>query len=902
MLVLAAYSRIVPRRSTLASTGSAVHNTILVVDIERFGSHRADHHRVAARRGLYRALRASFRKSGIPWVSCHREDRGDGVLVLAPPDVAKELFTEALPHWLAAALREHNSVHSAQAEIRLRVALHAGEVRHDRQGVAGACVNLAFRLLEADQLKSALSASPGVLALIASSWFFDEVVRNSPASDPLAYRRVEVAVKETTAEGWVLVPDQARDWRPDPAPPADRPPAVRPADRPDPAPPADRPPAVQGPRQLPASTSLFAGRTAELSLLTTLMKSSSATVVSAVSGMAGIGKTALALRWAQRAASAYPDGQLYLNLRGFDRHAPMEPGQALDEILRALDIHPEALPVSTEAKSALYRSLLAQRRMLVVLDNAKDAEQVRPLLPGPSPCAVIITSRSSLDSLTVREGVQRLSLSMLTADDALDLLTGHLGEARVDAERGAAVELTELCGYLPLALVIVAARAAHQPRLPLGRLVSELRTERTRLDALDGGDADLDLRAVLSWSYQQLAGPAARAFRLLGLACGQDITLAAAGALFGTEPPAAGRLVETLLRAHLLQETSPGRFGPHDLLRVYAAERAWLEDPETDRQDALNRLSGYYLSAADAADRVISPHRYRIPLDTGQVPPDFDGYSEALAWLTAEQQNLVAMCETAGSCSWRLAYTLRGFFFLSKRWDSWIRSHQAALATAQNDGDRYAQAVTLNNLGLALLERGHTGPAEAHYRQALDLFREVNDPHGEHNALANIAAVLYYRGGYPDALRENQRALAFYEESGNTRNTGITLRSIALVEVELGRFAQAIDHATRALTIFTELGLHLDAAMALNCLGEAHYRLGDSVQASGFHRQAITMSRLCGSSYEEARAHHRLGQIALDRGRRRQARYHLMAALGSYAGLHAPAAAEVRSHLERLGA
>ena len=704
-------------------------------------------------------------------------------------------------------------------------------------------------------------------------------MRNSPASDPAAYRRVEVAVKETATEGWVFLPDYAGN-RPS-----------RPGRWP-----------TGGGRPGAAATACGLRLVRRPGRRTQPARHAHEELIGYRGHRhGGHRKTALALHWAQQAASAYPDGQLYVNLRGFDRLAPMDPGQALHEILRTLNVSPEVLPVSTEAKSALYRSLLAQRRMLVVLDNAKDATQVRPLLPGPSPCAVLITSRSSLDSLTAREGVRRLSLGLLNADEALEVLARHAGEARVDAERDAATELTELCAYLPLALAIVAARAANQPHLPLGRLISELRGERTRLDALDGGDTDLDLRAVLSWSYRQLPDLAARAFRLLGLVPGQDIDLAAAAALIGTEPAAAQRLAETLLRSHLLEETSPYRFGMHDLLRAYAAERARLEDCDGDRHNALNRLSGYYLSAADAADRVISPYRYRIPLNVSHPPPDFGGYGEALTWLTTEQQNLVAMCETTTSpSSWQLAYALRGFFFLSKQWDSWIQTHESALAAVRRDGDRYAQAMTLNNLGLAFLERGNLDRAEAHYRQALELFCELHDPHGEHNAIANIAAVLYYRGKYPDSLQENQRALAFYERSGNRRNAGITLRSVALVEVELGCFVQAIEHAARALAIFTELGLQLDAAMALNCEGEAYYRLGDLLQASRLHRRAITMSRLCGSAYEEARAHHRLGQIAMDRGGRHQAHYHLMAALGPYTRLHAPAAAEVRSRLENL--
>ena len=303
----------------------AVHRTIIAVDVEGFGNrHRTNPHRVAVREGLYRAVREAFRAATIPWAECHHEDRGDGILILAPPEVAKSVFVESLPYRLAERLREHNSAHHEQEQIRLRIALHAGELHHDGHGVAGASINLTFRLLDAAPLKSALAGSPGVLAVVTSDWFFDEVVRHSPAADPDAYRPVRVTVKETDVLGWVHLPDH-------PYPPRDT--TLR-------TPPRDLTAPV--PHQLPADTSHFVGRAEELHQLSELLDSATedggTVVISAVSGTAGMGKTALALRWAHRVRGEFPDGQLYVNLRGYDPDQPLSPGHALAGFLRALGV------------------------------------------------------------------------------------------------------------------------------------------------------------------------------------------------------------------------------------------------------------------------------------------------------------------------------------------------------------------------------------------------------------------------------------------------------------------------------------------------------------------------------------------------------------------------------------
>ncbi len=823
------------------------------------------------REGLYRILGKAFSLSGIPWVGCHIEDRGDGAFILAPPDVPKALFVESLPGHMVSALREHNIVHSTPARIRLRMALHAGEMHLDNYGATGASINLAFRLLDARELKSALARTPGVLALIVSSWFFDEVVRNNPASSPSSYRKVQLSVKETDTTAWIALPDGRET------------------------------PTV--PRQLPAA-SRFVGRGAQLDRLTALLDTGTGKPLCVISGTAGAGKTALAVCWAYQVADRFPDGQLYADLNGFGPHPPAEPGQVLYDFLHALGVDPSAIPLTAAAQSALYRSLLAQRRMLVLLDNAASPEQVRPLLPGDGQSAIIVTSRDRLVGLAAWADVEHMALDVLDTAEALEILARRIGRGRVDGERQAAAALTELCAGLPLALTITAARIAARPQLSLHQLVEQLTDERTRMDALALAATSLDLRSVFSYSYQQLHDQPARLFRLLGLLPGQDIDIRAAAALAGTDLAATERSIDELLATHLLDEGPRGRFRMHDLLRVYARE---LAEEEADPRGPLIRLFDYYLSAADQADRFITPHRHRVPLEISRMDdtdPVVHGYAEAVDWLTAEKGNLVALCRLAErgfeSRCWQLAYTLRGFCYLSKRWDAWIQTHEYALAACLRSGDRRAEAMTRNNLGRALLESGRQDEAAAHYAEARRLFEEIGDQHGLSNSLANQATIAHRQGDLDEALRLNDRALQYYREVGARRNTAITLRSISRIEAELGRLADAVRHAQEALDIFVGLDLYLETAKGFTNLGRIHQRRSDISLAENAYQQALDFSYRCGSRYEEARALHCLGGIAAARGARDEAHSQWRRAYDLYRSLGAAKADQVAADLSTL--
>src|SRR6266540_1819890 len=459
--------------------------------------------------------------------------------------------------------------------------------------VTGGAVNSAFRMLEAQALKNALNGSAGVLALAASPWFFEEVIRHTPASAPESYRQTRISVKETRDTAWICLPDDPYPRATAAALPA--PSAERPA-----------PPMAAVPRQLPVVTWGFAGRVAELAELTSALEEAAedggTVVISAIEGTAGIGKTTLAVYWAHQVADRFPDGQLYVNLRGFDpAGSPMAPAEAVRGFLDALGVPPERIPVSLHAQTALYRSLLAGRRVLVVLDNALDAAQVRPLLPGSAACMAVVTSRNRLTSLVAAEGARLLTVDLLTPAEARQLLAGRLGAGRVAADSLAIEEIITSCARLPLALSIVAARASAHLSFPMAALARELDEARGGLEAFDGGEQAAQVRAVFSWSYPQLSLEAAGLFRRLGLQLGHDVTVPAAASLAGVTVASVRSAMAELARSHLVNEHTPGRYTFHDLLRAYAAELAHTHDPEPERRKTLHRVLDHYVHTAYAA-------------------------------------------------------------------------------------------------------------------------------------------------------------------------------------------------------------------------------------------------------------------------------------------------------------
>ena len=878
---------------------SAVHRTILVVDVEGFGNQRrTDPHRLMVRDGLYGALKRAFAKVNIRWDDCHREDRGDGVLVLAPPEVPKAVFVEALPHELVKALAEHNGTHCEQEQIRLRMALHAGEVSYDEHGVTATAVNLAFRLLDARQLKAALAESSGVLALIASSWFFDEVIRHAPASDPAAYRCVQVAVKETTTVGWIALPDH-------PYPPS--PQAMD-------APPAGH--AMLVPRQLPARTSTFVGRVSELESLTSILDNgaggqevSGTVIISAINGTAGIGKTALALRWAHEVAHRFPDGQLYVNLFGFDPAvSPVPPAEAMRGFLVALGVEPRRIPLDLDAQAALYRSLVAGRRLLILLDNARDPSQVRPLLPASDTCLVVVTSRNQLTSLVTHEGAHPLTLDLLSVADARDLLARHLGPARTSREPEAVSELIDLCARLPLALSVAAARAAAHPAFRLAELANELRDGESRLDVLDGGDLATNVQAVFSWSYRNLGEPAALMFRMLGVHPGPDISAPTAASLAGMPLIQARKALAELTRIHLLAERSPGRFAFHDLLRTYAVQQAAAVDTETERRAATRRMLDHYLHTAHTAVRLLYPSRETIALltpDPHEAAEHLADYGQALAWCDAEHDVIPAIVVQAAASrfdahAWQIAWSMATYHNRQGYLHDWIHTLHTALAAARRIADRERQARISHELGHAYSGLRIYDEASAHLRHSLELNREAGDRIGQAHNLVDLSRIYGYQGHPDDALSHARQGLDLYRASGDRAGEAYARGVAGRCQVQLGEYQQALACFLETITMHREVGDPHGEADALNNLGDTCYHLGNHAQAIGYHQQALDLDRQVGDRYNEADTLTHLGETYLAAGESDAARDAYRQALVILEDLRRPEAQQVRARLHSL--
>ena len=500
------------------------------------------------------------------------------------------------------------------------------------------------------------------------------------------------------------------------------------------------------PRQLPAAAAHFAGRAAELKILDGLLEppgsqngTAGAVVIVAIGGIAGVGKTTLAVHWAHQVAGRFPDGQLYANLRGFDpAGTPAIPGEVIRGFLDAFQVPADRIPPGAAEQAGLYRSLLAGRRMLILLDNVRDAEQVRQLLPGASGCLVVVTSRSQLAGLAATHGARLVNLEMLSGDEPAELLARRLGPDRVTAEPQAVRELAGLCGGLPLALAITAARAAARPGFRLADLAAGLRDEGSRLDGFDAGEEAASIRAAFFWSYQSLTPQAGRLFRLLGLHPGPDISALAAASLAGLDMAQARRLLGQLTGACLITEHVPGRYSFHDLLRAYAAEQARAVEPGTGLREATGRVLDHYMHGAAAADRLLNPQRDLIDLgqpQPGTRPESFDDARQALAWFEAEHTVLLAAVALAdrhgfGAYAWQLPWALATFLDRQAHWHEWEAIQHIAVAAAQRLGGKAAQAHARRGLGHVCVLLGSYSDANDQFDQALRLYRELGDRNG----------------------------------------------------------------------------------------------------------------------------------------------------------------------------
>jgi tetratricopeptide (TPR) repeat protein len=567
------------------------------------------------------------------------------------------------------------------------------------------------------------------------------------------------------------------------------------------------------PRQLTAALPNFTGRADETKALDELLNETAGMVViCAISGMAGIGKTALAVHWARRVAERFPDGQLYVNLHGFDPSgSPTPPEQVIHGLLAAFGIAAEQIPSDIDAAASLYRTTVAGRRLLILLDNARDAAQVRPLLPGTPGCLVLVTSRHTLAGL-VADGARLLSLDVLTTDESRQFLIRRLGPARIAAEPDAVSELIAACARLPLALAVVAARVAVRPEFSLVTLAAELQDARLRLSALNTGDPSTSVPAVFSWSFRQLSAAAARMFRLLGVHPGPDVSVPAAASLAEVSREEARALLAELCGGYLLTEHVAGRFTFHDLLRAYAGQLA-KTDPEHD--EAIHRMLDHYLHTAYQADRLTNPYWDPANLDairSGVCPEELADRGAVVQWLSAEEQVLLASVYVAAAHGLH-ANTLQ-------------LADVITLAAAQRLGNRVGLAHANRGVGLACVELDQPEKALAHLRAADVLFGELGDLSGKARNLFAISELFSRQGDHLSALQERQRALELFRQAGDLLGQAWALNNIGWAHGLLGRYDKTLHYCHQAVGLHQQIGDTAGEAYTVDSLGYArkyHY-------------------------------------------------------------------------------
>jgi len=666
------------------------------------------------------------------------------------------------------------------------------------------------------------------------------------------------------------------------------------------------------PRQLPAAAADFTGRAAELAALTRILGQAGGTgapgtvVISAIGGTAGVGKTALALHWAHQVADRFPGGQLHVNLRGFDPSGtPATPAEAVRGFLDALGVPADRIPAQPEAQAGLYRSLLADKRMLIVLDNARDEPQVRPLLPASPGCLVLVTSRSQLSGLAAADGARLLSLDVLAHGEAMQLLTGRIGVGRTAAEPDAVTEIATLCADLPLALAVTAARAAARPAFPLAALAGELRDAAGRLDALDAGDPAASVRAVFSWSYQQLSGESARLFRLLGLHPGPDISVPAAASLAAVDTAQAGRLLRELARAHLIAEHAPGRYAFHDLLRAYAAAQARDTDTEPDRQAAIGRLLDHYLHTASRAALALHAARELIalaPPSPGTVPEQLAGRREALAWFEAEHQVLLAAVTLADhgefdTSAWQLPWAITPYLNSRGHYQEWAATQRTALAAATRAGDAAGQAVSGRYLAGTCIVLGDYDQAAAHYDRSLRLYQQLGNRLGEAKVHQELGMLAGYQGRNADALRHEEEALRLHQAISHRTGEASALNDVGWFHGVLGDYQQARAYCRRAQALCAEIGERRTEGYAWDSLGYIEHQLGNLGEAAACYERALGIAREVGERRGEAEALAHLGDTRHAAGELAPAREAWQQALAIYEDIQHPHAREVRAKL-----
>lgn len=621
-------------------------------------------------------------------------------------------------------------------------------------------------------------------------------------------------------------------------------------------------------QELPRDVPDFTNRDAELEriagLLGDALDKSPTVPVLAIDGMAGVGKTTLAVHAAHRVAPSFPDGQLFVDLHGFAPHAAVEPSEALYTLLRALRVPSEKVPQGLEERAGLYRHRLAGKRVLIVLDNARSEHQIRPLLPGAPGCAVLVTSRAQLAGI---EGASHLPLSVLGRDEAAELFTKIVGTDRVASDAASVTEVAEICGRLALAIRIAGARMATRPNWSAATLARRLREQREGIPELRVGELDVSL--AFSLSYEQLEPAFQRVFRRLGLHPGVSFDTAAAAALGDVGLRLADEILDGLVEVHLLDELADGRYRLHDLLRQYAREVAMAAESPEDLQAACQRLVSYYLRQAGSASHMLDPQLRSVvaPLESGPAGlGGFDTYAKALSWFEVEHPNLVAALRAAVGYTmdqdvWRLAYVMYPYFFLRGFTDDWIRTHELALAATSRLGDVLAEADTLFGLGVACRRLGRSEQALDYQQQALARYQQVEDLQGQARTLTHLGIAYRRLGRYPEALNSQQEALKLHAEVNDRQGEANALTNLGIIYERLGRYQESLDSHLRALRLARDIGDRHAEAMTLTNLGIVYERIGQCDTSLDYHRQALVLARDIGDRHVEGHTMSNLGVV-----------------------------------------
>lgn len=656
------------------------------------------------------------------------------------------------------------------------------------------------------------------------------------------------------------------------------------------------------PRQLPRTIQHFTDRTAEISAVEVFRKNASDLVL--ISGLPGVGKTAFAVQWAHSAKDQFPDGQLYANLHGYGPHPSISPVEILNGFLRMLGVAADRIPADLDGMAAIYRSFVHDRRLLIVLDNASSADQVRPLLPSSPTCLTLVTSRSRLRSLVSQDGAGLVVLPPLPEPEALTLFRSVAG-AELSADDASLAPLVRQCGLLPLTIRIAAEHVNEQGSSMIGSLVSELNEEGRRLDVFASADEDGSVaRNIFSWSYQSLRPDAARMFRLMGLNPGTDLWLPAAAALADISVPKTRRLLSSLTSINLVEQVGSERYQFHDLIRDYAIERVNIEATNDERRAASRRLLEFYLNTTDSADRVIAPQRRHVLSERATSVHVFADPQEALAWCEAERLNLLRAIDysvTLGfdDLAWRLPVALTYFFVLHNYQVSRLDTSRIAVEAARRSGDRYGEAWSQRCIGGAEIALGRQEEALDSFGAALEICREIGDRSWEGYDLGNIAHALFRLGRFDEARDHSVQSLEIQRELGNVRGESIQLALLGRISFRLGRLDEAYDHYEKAAERAKGVDLQAEGD-ALQGLGETCTGRAENASAIAWYRRAADVRRRVDDHLGLATTLASLGSALIAIGETESAREALTESLSLYEALEHPSSDTVRQSLDQL--